>query len=132
MNEIRNKFDLLKGETWNISTNIIYEHFEISCRESAKEIIPIKEKLKKRTPWENQDICLKRKNLHQAAQLKAISQERIIVWHNHFKDLLGNPTEITVSAISKITNRLNIETAIFTKYELLKEKTLSKMERHAD
>ena len=23
-----------------------------------------------RTPWENQDICLKRKNCHQAAQLK--------------------------------------------------------------
>ena len=54
----------------NISTNIIYENVETSYRESAKEIIPIKEKLKKRTPWENQDICLKRKNLHQAAQLK--------------------------------------------------------------
>ena len=48
------------------------------------------------------------------AKIKAISgEERIIVWHNHFKDLLGNPPEITVSAISKITNRLNIETPIF-------------------
>ena len=151
--------------------------------ESAKEIIPIKEKLKKRTPWVNQDICLKRKHLHRAAQLKnscpseentesynlsqqliydtydteqeiylqskvdeikmAVSnkksaiackavndvsgrkkinkakikeisgEERIIVWHNHFNDLLGNPPEITVLAISNITNRLNIETAIF-------------------
>ena len=55
------------------------------------------------------------------AKIKAISrEERIIVWHNHFKDLLGNPPEITISAISKITNRLNIETAILTKYELLK------------
>ena len=42
------------------------------------------------------------------------------MWHNHFKDLFGHPPEITVSAISKLTNRLNIETAIFTKYELLK------------
>ena len=44
------------------------------------------------------------------AKIKAISgEERIIVWHNHIKDLLGNPPEITVSAISKITNRLNIK-----------------------
>ena len=42
------------------------------------------------------------------------------MWYNHFIYLLGNPPEITVSAISKITNRLNIETAMFTKYELLK------------
>ena len=35
-----------------------------------KDIIPIIEKLKKRTHWENKNICLKRKNLHEAAQLK--------------------------------------------------------------
>ena len=70
MNEVRNKCYLLKGKTSNISTNIIYENVETSCREYAKEIIPIREKLKKRTPWENQDICLKKKNLHQAAELK--------------------------------------------------------------
>ena len=185
VNEVRNKFELLKGTTSNISTNIIYEHLETSCRESANEIIPIKEKFKNRIPWKNQDICLKRKNLHQAAQLKnscpseentesnnlaqellyatydteqeiylqskideikmavlnkksdmawtavndvsgrknsnkakikTISgEERIIVWHNHFKDLLGNTPEITVSSISKITIHLNIETSIFTK-----------------
>ena len=57
-------------KTSNISTNIIYEHFETSCREIAKEIMPIKEKLKKRSPWKNQDICLKIKNLHEAVQLK--------------------------------------------------------------
>ena len=157
---------------------------QINCKRKR----PIKEKLKKRSLWENQDICLKRKNLHEAAQLKnscpseentesynlaqkllydiydteqeiylqskideirrAVSnnksamvwksvndvsgrkksnkiqiisgEERIIVWHNLFKDLLGNPPEITVSAISKITNRLNKETVIFTKYKLLK------------
>ena len=55
------------------------------------------------------------------AKIKALSfEERVIVWHNHLNDILGNPPEITVSTISKITNRLNIETAIFTKYELLK------------
>ena len=32
--------------------------------------IPIKEKLKKRLPWENPDICLKRGNLKAAAQSK--------------------------------------------------------------
>ena len=70
MNKVRNNTELLKGTTSNISTNIRYDNLEISYREIAKEIIPIKEKLKKRTPWENQDIFLKRKNLHQAAQLK--------------------------------------------------------------
>ena len=34
------------------------------------------------------------------AKIKAISgEESIIVWHNHFKDILGNPPEITVSFI---------------------------------
>ena len=59
-----------KGKKSNISTNIIYKHFETSCREIAKDIIPIIDKFKKRTPWENKDICLKRKNLHEADQLK--------------------------------------------------------------
>ena len=36
VNGVRNKFDLLKVKTSNISTNIIYEHFETSCREIAK------------------------------------------------------------------------------------------------
>ena len=49
-----------------------------------------------------------------------------MLWHNHFKDFLVKPSEITISAITKITNRLNIETDFFffffffTKYELLK------------
>ena len=33
VNEVRNKLDLLKGKNSNISTNIIYENFENSCRE---------------------------------------------------------------------------------------------------
>ena len=66
---MKSETSLIYLKTSNISTNIIYKHFKTSCRESTKEIIPIKEKLKKRTPWENQDICLKRKNLYQAAQL---------------------------------------------------------------
>ena len=37
---------------------------------NCKRKRPMKDKLKKRSPWENQDICLKRKNLHEAAQLK--------------------------------------------------------------
>ena len=51
-------------------TNTLYDHFETSCRETAIDIIPFKEKLKKRSPWENPDICLKRDMLKTAAQLK--------------------------------------------------------------
>ena len=70
--------------------------------------------------WKSDNDVSGRKKSNKA-KIKAINgEERIIVWHNHFKDLLGNPPEITVSAISKIANCLNLKTAIFTKYVLLK------------
>ena len=66
--EVLKKFENLNDETSNISTNTLYDHFETSCRETAIDIIPFKEKLKKRSPWENPDICLKRDMLKTAAQ----------------------------------------------------------------
>ena len=36
-------------------------------------------------------------------KIKAIcGEERIIMWHNHFKDLLGNPPEITFQLYQKL------------------------------
>ena len=52
------------------------------------------------------------------AKIKATSGEEIIkLWHNHFKDLLRKPPESKKSTITNISNFLNIETGIFTKFE---------------
>ena len=65
------------------------------------------------------DITGRKKN--NKAKIKATSgEERIKLWHNHFKDLLGKPPESKTSTITNISNLLNIETGIFTKYELEK------------
>ena len=65
------------------------------------------------------DITGRKKN--NKAKIKATSgEERIKLWHNHFKDLLGKPPESKTSTITNISNLLNIETEIFTKYELEK------------
>ena len=56
--------------------------------------------------WKAVNNVSRRKKSNKA-KIKAISgEERIIVWHNHFKYLLGNPPK---------RNRLNIKTAIFYK-----------------
>ena len=58
--DVLKKFDKLNDGSTNISINTFYENFETSCRYTAVDTIHIKEKLKKRSPWENPDICLKR------------------------------------------------------------------------
>ena len=63
--------------------------------------------------WKAVNDVSGRKNNNKAKIKTTSREEKIIVWHNHFKDLLGNPPEITVSSISKITNHLNIETSNF-------------------
>ena len=45
-----------------ISTNATYIYFETACKESAAKIIYLKQKLKKRTPCESDDICKKNSN----------------------------------------------------------------------
>ena len=65
------------------------------------------------------DITGRKKN--NKSKIKATSgEERIKLWHNHFKYLLGKPPESKSSTITNISNFLNIETGIFTKYELEK------------
>ena len=41
-----------------------------ACKEAANKIIPLKPKLKKRTPWETAEICQKRDILRKLAKLK--------------------------------------------------------------
>ena len=54
------------------------------------------------------------------AKLKAASQqERIKLWEQHFKNLLGNPPEITDEPITRIISKqLDVKLGPFTKEEL--------------
>ena len=54
------------------------------------------------------------------AKLKAASQqERVKLWEQHFKNLLGNPPKITNEPITRIISKqLDIKLGPFTKEEL--------------
>ena len=54
------------------------------------------------------------------AKLKAASQqERVKLWEQHFKNLLGNPPEITDEPITRIISKqLDVKLGPFTKEEL--------------
>ena len=41
-----------------------YTYFEKACKDAANKVIPLKPKLKKRIPWETDNICQKRDILH--------------------------------------------------------------------
>ena len=51
----------------------------------------------------NKKSAMARKAVNDVSVIKnsnnSYGEERIILWHNHFKDLFRNPPEITVSAI---------------------------------
>ena len=70
---IKNTFSVLhdtSNDESNSSANTKYLQFEKSCRNAAAEIIPLKPKLKQRSPWETINISQKRASLHEAAKLK--------------------------------------------------------------
>ena len=66
---VKNRFAALQDTTLTNSAKTKYNHFELACKEIAADTIPLKPKIKKRTPWETEEICQKRKHLHEAAQV---------------------------------------------------------------
>ena len=68
--KLRNSFSALQDTTTTPNADTTYNHFQKACRETAAATIPVKPKVKKRTPWESEEICQKRKQLHEAALLK--------------------------------------------------------------
>ena len=66
---VKNRFAALQDTTLTNSAKTKYNHFELACKETAADTIPLKPKIKKRTPWETEEICQKRKHLHEAAQV---------------------------------------------------------------
>ena len=51
------------------STNEFYNLFKTACKEIASEIISLKDRIKRQTPWENPLIIDKRSSLKEAAQI---------------------------------------------------------------
>ena len=68
--QVHNRFAVLQDLTPSISSNSIFNNFQMACKETAAETIPLKPKVKKRKPWENKEICQKRKTLREAAKLR--------------------------------------------------------------
>ena len=68
--QVNNRFAVLQDLTPTISSNSTFNNFQMACKETAAETIPLKPKVKKRKPWENEQICQKRKTLREAAQLR--------------------------------------------------------------
>ena len=68
--KLKNRFEALEHENLESSPNTTFDNFTLSCEETAKQTVPLKKKLKKRVPWENQEITERRKSLHRMAEIK--------------------------------------------------------------
>ena len=67
---LKNRYNIVQQEDTNESPNNAYQNFAKAHKETAKMLIPQKEKLKRKVPWENEIIIEKRKQLKKLAQLK--------------------------------------------------------------
>ena len=69
--KVKNRFaalqDLIATDTTASTT---YNNFVIAHKEAASNTIPLKPKIKNHKPWETEEVCLKRNELHTAAQMK--------------------------------------------------------------
>ena len=70
---LSNRFSILQNLQESQDANTTYENFEKACREAATTTIPLKPKRKHRKPWENEEVCRKREQLHQAQHVKESS-----------------------------------------------------------
>ena len=72
-----------------------------------------------RIVWQTINEVSRRKSTAKAKLKAANQQERIKLWKQHFKNLLGNPPKVTDEPITRIISKqLDIELGPFTKEEL--------------
>ena len=65
---VKNKIQILQDQVPIASANDTYENFVKACGEAAEEHIPLKPKLKRKAPWENEAIEEKRQKLEEAIE----------------------------------------------------------------
>ena len=72
-----------------------------------------------RIAWQTINEVSRRKSTAKAKLKAASQQERVKLWEQHFKNLLGSPPKITDEPITKIISKqLDIKLSPFTKEEL--------------
>ena len=72
-----------------------------------------------RIAWQTINEVSRRKNTAKAKLKAANQQERIKLWKQHFKNLLGNPPKITHEPITRIISKqLDLKLGPFTQEEL--------------
>ena len=70
-------------------------------------------------PWQTINEVSRRKSTAKVKLKVASQQERVKLWEQHFKNLLGSPPKITDEPITRIISKqLNIKLGPFTKEEL--------------
>ena len=83
------------------------------------EIRDLVEDIQSRIAWQTINEVSRRKSTVKAKMKAANQQERIKLWEQHFKNLLGNPPKITDEPITRISSKqLDIKLGPFTKEEL--------------
>ena len=72
-----------------------------------------------RIAWQTINEVSRRKSTAKAKLKAANQQERVKLWKQHFKNLLGNPPKVTNEPITRIISKqLDIKLGPFTKEEL--------------
>ena len=71
-----------------------------------------------RIAWQIINGVRRRKSTVKAKLKAASQQERVKLWEQHFKNILGNPPKITDGSSRIISKQLDIKLGPFTKEEL--------------
>ena len=74
---LKNRFEALQEKEENPTNNTSYTHFVIAHKEAAEQNIPKKEKIKKKAPWENEEILEKRKIVKDLGKIKRKNPTRL-------------------------------------------------------
>ena len=67
---LKNRYNILQQENTNKNANNAHQNFFKANKETAEMLIPQKEKVKRKVPWENEIVIEKRKQLKKLAQMK--------------------------------------------------------------
>ena len=60
---LKNRYNILQQENTNKNANNAYQNFFKANKETAEMLIPQKEKVKRKVPWENEIVIEKENNL---------------------------------------------------------------------
>ena len=113
--QLSNRFKDLQDSMPTKSTNTTFNNFQKACKEIASNTIPLKPKVKKRKPWETEEICQRRKDLHTAAKLRnTYSSPENSNQFNNARSALKMPMKWNKPNISKIRSILSQISVVHT------------------